>query len=135
MRISSVNFPIMPNRLNRILIAEDDTFILKILKRNLKSDFEIDSANTGLEAIQKIHAFDYKLVLLDLVMPEMGGFEVLEQLQKEKNKTPVVVFSNLAQEEEKDRAYQLGANGYFVKSDTDIDQVGKLIQAEIKKHT
>lgn len=122
----------MPKLLKRILIAEDDPFILKILKRNLKSEFEIDSANTGLEALQKIHAGDYSLILLDLVMPEMGGFEVLEQLQKKQHKTPVIVFSNLAQDEEKERAMKLGAKGYFVKSDTDIGQVAELIRTGIK---
>lgn len=122
----------MPKPLKRILIAEDDPFILKILKRNLKSEFEIDSAITGMEALQKIHAGDYSLILLDLVMPEMGGFEVLEHLQKKNNKIPILVFSNLAQDEEKERALKLGAKGYFVKSDTDIDQVADLIRTGIE---
>lgn len=122
----------MPKPLKRILIAEDDPFILKILKRNLKSEFEIDSAITGVEALEKIHAGDYSLILLDLVMPEMGGFEVLEYLQRKNNKIPILVFSNLAQDEEKERALKLGAKGYFVKSDTDIDQVADLIRTGIE---
>ncbi|MBI5422231.1 response regulator [Candidatus Peregrinibacteria bacterium] len=121
----------MSHSLKRILIVEDDPFILKILNRNLKSEFEIDSAVTGVEALQKIHKGDYSLILLDLVMPEMGGFEVLEQLQQEKIKIPIVVFSNLAQDEEKERALALGAKAYFVKSDTDIDQVAELIRRGI----
>jgi two-component system, OmpR family, response regulator CiaR len=123
-------FPVKSNRpLVKILIAEDDPVILKVLKRKLQPCFQVDVAENGSRAMSQIHQNDYALVLLDLIMPEKNGFEVLEQMRKEKDKTPVLVFSNLAHEDEKKRALDLGAKGYFVKSDLDTSQILNIIQS------
>jgi DNA-binding response OmpR family regulator len=117
--------------LAKILVVEDDPLIMKVLNQKLKLCFRVDAAGTGSRAMSLIHQYDYALVLLDLIMPEKGGFEVLEQLRMEKNKTPVVVFSNLAHEDEKKRAMDLGAKGYFVKSDLDTDQIVSIVESFI----
>lgn len=112
----------------RILIAEDDPFLGKIMQFNLaEQGFEIDRAMDGEQALKKISANHYAVVLLDLIMPVKDGFEVLDTLKKLKNKTPVLVFSNLAQEEDKKEAMSLGAKGYYVKANLAINELVKII--------
>jgi DNA-binding response OmpR family regulator len=119
----------MPEKQNkRILIAEDDPFLGKIMQFSLGQEgYEIDRALDGGEALEKIIANNYAVVLLDLIMPVKDGFEVLSELKKLKNKTPVLVFSNLAQEEDKKEVLSLGAKGYYVKSHMAISELVKVI--------
>jgi DNA-binding response OmpR family regulator len=65
----------------------------------------------------------FDLIVLDLILPKLTGFEVLEELKKKKSTTPVIVASNLSQGEDQERAKTLGARDYFVKSDTSLSQV------------
>ncbi len=100
-----------------ILIAEDDPFIGKIMETTLaEHGYKVDRVTDGAQALEKIGSNEYDLVLLDLIMPVKDGFEVLSYLKKTTNETPVIVFSNLAQEEDKKEVMSLGAKGYFVKS-------------------
>lgn len=69
------------------------------------------------------------MILLDLIMPHMDGFAFMEQLKK---KSPVIVLSNLGQDEDKERAKKLGAKDYFVKSNTPITEIIKKVKAHIK---
>ncbi len=115
----------------KILIAEDDQFLSKVLGTILVDEgFEIDKAMNGEEAIEKVNQDGYKLILLDMIMPKMTGFEVLAHMKKAKMKTPVLVFSNLSQPEDKTEALKLGAKDYFVKSNMSVDEVIK----EVKKY-
>lgn len=114
----------------KILIAEDDPFLSKVMNSTLRHEgFEVDLAHDGAEALEKITKNRYSLVLLDLIMPAMNGFDVLKALKAAKNKTPVLVFSNLSQDQDKKEVISLGAKAYFVKSDISIDDVA----AEVKK--
>ena len=115
----------------KILIAEDDPFLSKVMDSYLKDEgFDIDKATDGEEAFNKIKENGYALVLLDLIMPKKTGFEVLEELKKDGNETPILVFSNLSQPEDKEEASKLGAKDYFVKSDMSVDEV----TATVKKY-
>jgi CheY-like chemotaxis protein len=69
------------------------------------------------------------MILLDLIMPQIDGFTFMEQLKK---KSPIIILSNLGQEEDKERAKQLGAVDYFVKSNTPIVEIIKKVQSSIK---
>ncbi|OIP80814.1 hypothetical protein AUK45_03010, partial [Candidatus Peregrinibacteria bacterium CG2_30_44_17] len=75
------------------------------------------------------------IVLLDLVMPRMDGFDVLEEMQKksEWKKIPIVVLSNLGQESDRDRSLKLGAVEYIVKSDSSLQEIVGLINKHLKK--
>lgn len=125
----------MPEKQNkRILIAEDDPFLGKIMQFSLGAEgYEIDRALDGAEALEKIGANHYVVVLLDLIMPVKDGFEVLSELKNLKDKTPVLVFSNLAQEEDKKEVMALGAKGYYVKSHMAINELVKVINKFTKK--
>lgn len=111
----------MPRK--RIVIIEDEPILLKALNIELLSaEFEVMSAIDGESGLDLIREEKPDLVLLDLVLPKMSGFEVLEKIKTDKKlkKIPVVVLSNLGQKEEYKRGLQLGATDYFIKSNTDL---------------
>ncbi len=114
----------MPNETVKILIAEDDPFLSKIMGNRLREEgYEVDTAHDGDEAFEKIKADGYSLVMLDLIMPLKSGFEVLQALKDREDRTPVLVFTNLAQEEDRQEVLSLGAKGYYVKSDIAMDDL------------
>ena len=118
----------------KVLIIEDDKFLTKIYKAKLeKEGLEADFANNGEEGLEKLEKTKPKAVLLDLVMPLMDGFEVLEHVQKDPKlrKIPILVLSNLGQEDDRERAKKLGAKDFIVKSDTSIKAVVDLIKKYI----
>jgi DNA-binding response OmpR family regulator len=85
--------------------------------------FETDLATNGAEAIEKLKIEEYSMVLLDLIMPVIDGFGVLEEIRSRKLKTPVIILSNLGQDEDRAKAKELGAVDYFVKSNTPIADI------------
>lgn len=103
----------------RILIIEDDKFLGSLLARKLeKEEFVTSLATNGMEALSKINESLPNLILLDLILPNINGFEILEILkknQKTKN-TPVIILSNLGQKEDIEKSLKLGAVDYLVKA-------------------
>ena len=117
---------------NKILVAEDEKPMAKALELKLTSvGFEVEVAFDGEEAIKKIKDNKYDLILLDLVMPKVDGFEVLKEIQKLKLATPVIVSSNLSQEEDRKKAKDLGAKDYFVKSDTTLNELVEKVKQNL----
>jgi DNA-binding response OmpR family regulator len=112
----------------KIIIVEDDMPIAKALKLKLDgAGFESKVVLNGKEAVDELAKTEYDLMLLDLMMPVMDGFAVLEQLKKEGSKLPVIVLTNLSQDEDIERAKGLGAKDYFVKSDMNLTDLVKYI--------
>jgi len=117
----------------KILIAEDEKPMAKALELKLNnSGFEAKAVFNGQEAIDALKAEKYDLMLLDLMMPTMDGFAVLEQMKTDKIKTPVVVTSNLSQEEDKEKAKSLGAKDYLVKSNVSLKEIVEKITSMLK---
>lgn len=107
-----------------VLIAEDDKSMSKALELKLKkSGFNVSVAYDGEEAIKKLTESKFTIVLLDLIMPKLDGFAVLEEIKAKKIPSKVIVTSNLSQEEDFKRAKDLGAVDYLVKSDTTIKEI------------
>lgn len=105
----------------RILLVEDDPMISEIYQRKfVTSGFEVDVALSAMEVLAKAQGNKYDLVLLDLVLPEMNGIEILEKMRNDKElydpSMKVVIFSNLNDQENQDRAMKLGAIGFIEKS-------------------
>ena len=105
----------------KVFIVEDDRFLLDmyVIKFNERG-FSVETAFGGQEALDQFAKDEVKpdVVLLDLVMPEVVGFEVLEQV-KQKKLLPdslIIILSNLGQKEDIDRGLALGADGYIVKA-------------------
>ncbi len=112
----------------KILIIEDERPIARALELKLEhAGFEADICANGEEGLASAEKKKYDLILTDLIMPKCDGFCVLKTLQERKVKTPVVVLTNLSQEEDEKRAKELGAKDFFIKSNISIaDMVEKL---------
>ena len=98
---NTVNIGIMISD-KKILVVEDDAFLVKIIANRLTEEgFETEIANDGEEALVKIMNQNYALVILDLVLPNKNGFDVLRELKKRNSYLPILVFTNLSQEDDK----------------------------------
>lgn len=113
-----------------ILVAEDEIILQKVLKEEFESeDFKVVAVSNGKEALEAMKSKSSRpdIVLLDLLMPVMDGFEFLDEVKKDKvnnlSAIPVIVLSNLGQDEEIKNALKLGASDYFVKSQHPISEV------------
>ena len=118
----------------KIIILEDDRILLKALNIELISNgFEVLSATDGASGIKIIEKENPDLVLLDLVMPKMHGFEVLKKLKNNKNtkNIPVIILSNLGQEEEIKKGMELGAFDYYKKASTDLSELSDKIKKSL----
>lgn len=112
------------NMSTKILIIEDDQVLSDVLHRKLiKENYEVYIAKDGEDGLHKIEEVAPDLILLDIVMPKKDGFEVLEELKKNKNKTPVIIVSNSGQSVEISKALALGAKDYLVKAEFDPEEV------------
>jgi DNA-binding response OmpR family regulator len=113
--------------MNKILIVEDDPMLSEIYQKKFSQEgnFEVLTAISGTEAEEKTRKEKPDLVLLDLVLPEKDGFEILKDLRDDPSldDVKIVIFSNLSQEEEQQKAKTLGANGFIAKSDFTPQQI------------
>ena len=115
----------------KIVIVEDDAILLKALNLELLSNgFEVLSAINGESGLVLIKKEKPDMILLDLIMPKMGGFEVLEALKKDRNlsKIPVIVLSNLSQKADIEKAKNLGAVDFYEKATTDLNKLVEKIK-------
>ncbi|NUM25498.1 MAG: response regulator [Candidatus Buchananbacteria bacterium] len=110
----------------KVLIVEDDKFLGKMLSKMLEaSNYQISIASSGKEGLTKAASENPDLILLDIMLPDIDGFEVLESLKNQEitNKIPVVILSNLGQPEDMQQGRKLGVLDYIVKSDLSLDDV------------
>lgn len=115
-----------------IHIIEDEEFIANIMRVNLEeAGHQVVLSNNGEEAFKYLKNNKPDLILLDLIMPNMNGFDFLTKIKSnsELNKIPVMVTSNLNQQEDKDKVTKMGAVKYLVKSDITMED----LVAEVNK--
>jgi DNA-binding response OmpR family regulator len=102
----------------KILIIEDEKSLVDLLLTKLeKEGYEIRAALDGAEGLKEIKKFSPDLILLDIVMPKMNGYEVLEKMHQEKIKIPVIIISNSGQPVEIEKTTKLGAIDHLVKTE------------------
>jgi CheY-like chemotaxis protein len=110
----------------KILLIEDDEMFAALYKRQfIAGGREVDIAVNGTDGLAAVTKNHYDLVLLDILLPDIDGTEVFRQMKSQdvtKN-IPVVFLTNLSQEENIEKAFQLGAKGYLVKASYTPDQV------------
>jgi two-component system phosphate regulon response regulator PhoB len=114
------------------MIIEDDHFLSSLMKARLeKEGFAVAQAFDGEEAIELLKQQLPALIILDLIMPKVTGFEVLQMISitPQLDKVPVVILSNLAQDSDIEKAQQLGAKEYFIKVKVSIDDLITKIKA------
>ena len=114
-----------------ILIVEDEAFLTNLLSlRFQKESFEVAQAFSGAEALKQLSEITPDIILLDLIIPDKTGFEVLEEISQNPSwrDIPVIIVSNLGQESDIERGKSLGAVDYYVKARLSIDELVKKVK-------
>lgn len=118
----------------KILVVEDERDLNSVIVRYLKkSNFSVDSAYNGSEAMDYIEATTYDLVLLDIMMPQMDGYSLLERLRTKKNDTPVIFLTAKDALEDKVKGLNIGADDYIIKPFS-FDELIARINAVIRRN-
>jgi pilus assembly protein CpaE len=102
----------------RVLLIDDEQFYFKLIRKTLKeADYALEYAQTGSEGLAKISAFQPELIIVDLKLPEMDGFQILERLKRDPKFSfiPVIVITVKDELSEKLKAFEMGADDYLVK--------------------
>ncbi len=120
----------------KVLIIEDEEALNKVVKEEFASQgYEAKVAKDGEEGLKMAKSFKPDAIMLDLVLPKKVGLDVLSELKADEStkNIPVIVLSNLAEDENIKKALTLGAADYFVKTQHSIYEVIEKIQKHIKK--
>ena len=123
-----------------VLWVEDDSFLAEFITKTLKgAGAEVDYNNTGEQALEKIDGTAYDVVLTDILLPGVDGWEVISKARaSEKNaNVPIIVFSNLGRQDEVNKGIELGADRFIVKSSIHprelVAEINKAIESRQKK--
>ncbi|MEK7088645.1 MAG: response regulator [Patescibacteria group bacterium] len=128
----------MEGEKRKILIVDDDTFLLDMYAFKFSQhNFEVYTAPGGLQAIEKLKdGLSPDIILMDIIMPDMDGFEMLEKINKD-NLSPdstKIILSNKSQQSDIDRGNSLGASGYIVKANsTPAEVISQVVEILSKK--
>lgn len=107
-----------------VLIAEDEVILSKMYKFNIEqAGFDVVMAANGQEAIDAMDKQRPDVLVLDLLMPKVDGFGVLEHMKSKKYMFPIIVLSNLSQDFDMNKCKELGVSDYFVKSEMDLNNL------------
>lgn len=119
----------------KVLIVEDDTLLSSLLSRKLSETYEILYAPTGEAAFDILSKNTPDLILLDIVLPGINGFEVLQRIKADPKTSGihVVILSNLSQEEDVARGKQLGADQFVVKVSLTLDEIVQMVGTVMQK--
>lgn len=110
----------------KILIIEDDKFLIKAYKiKFMRAGFDVITATDGEMGMEIAKKEIPKMIILDIMLPKIDGFEFLKRMKKEEKikDVPVIALSNLGQQEDKDKAISLGAKEYLVKADFSLEEI------------
>lgn len=121
--------------MKKILLAEDDTFLIEIYSTKLKeAGFEVQVAKDGEEALKKLREEKPDLLLLDIVLPGIDGWEILKRVKDDPHleDVKVIALSNLGQKDEQEKGLKLGATKYLIKAHYTPSQVVEEIKEVLK---
>ncbi len=125
----------MATKSKKILIIDDDKILCSMYKTKMEVDnFKVFVTNNGNEGIKLARKKKPDLILLDVIMPQIDGFAVLEELKKDdKTKNiPVIILTNLGTDEDKEKGEKIGAVDYLVKADLTPTQITEKIKRILK---
>ncbi len=114
----------------KILSIEDDAFLSSLVASKLiETGFSVLTANNGKDALAKVASEHPDLILLDIMLPDMGGFEILEKLKGDPatKSIPVIILSNLGGRDEIEKGIKMGASSYLVKSNILPHEVAEMV--------
>jgi DNA-binding response OmpR family regulator len=124
----------MAKEKKKILIIEDDEFVRKLYREQLQHEgFDFVEAINGVEGVEKARSEHPDLILLDLMLPKMNGFDALVEIKDDKTtkNIPIFVLSNLGQQSDMQIALALGTEDYLIKSDHRLSEVVKRIKKRL----
>jgi two-component system alkaline phosphatase synthesis response regulator PhoP len=119
----------------KILIIEDDNFLMDLISKKLKSEiYSILGAAESVEAFKLLESNKPDLILLDLLLPGIDGFEILKKVRQteETKNIPVIVFSNLSEEKDIKKAQDLGITAFMVKANFTLDELLEKIKETLE---
>jgi len=122
--------------MKKILIIEDDKFLRELITQKLfKEGYEVSEAVDGEEGLKKIKEEKPGLVLLDLILPGIDGFEVLARMREEPtlSSIPVIILSNLGQKEDVEKGLKMGAVDYLIKAHFTPGEIIEKIKAALRR--
>ena len=120
----------------KILLIEDDKFMSELIAMRFKKDgITLDWAENAEVGLAKIKTEKPALILLDIVLPKMGGFEFLKKIKadKETASIPVIILSNLGQKVEIEQGMKLGAKDYLIKANFDLSDIIQKVNQALKE--
>jgi len=123
----------------KILIIDDDRVLSKVLKDGILAKrgdkYDVVTAVDGEEGLKVAQEVFPALILLDMVMPKMGGIEFLEELRKDARfaETPIIIGTQVSDIEQMSKAVALGVKGYIIKSEFSIDNIVKQVEEVLAK--
>jgi len=119
----------------KIILVEDDPFLIDIYSTKLKeSGFQVEVVDNGEKVVAKVKEIKPDLIMLDIVLPNVDGWEILKTIKSDPKlkKIKVVVLSNLGQKEEVEKGKKLGANKYLIKAHYTPSQTVEEIKKVLK---
>lgn len=120
--------------MNRILVIDDDKELCALIKKSiLTENIEADCCNNGKDGLEKLRVREYHLVILDVMMPGMDGFETLELIRKE-SRLPILMFTSKNDSASKVRGLRAGADDYLTKP-FDMDELIARILSLVRRYT
>jgi DNA-binding response OmpR family regulator len=120
----------MDEKKTKILLVEDDAFLLSMYATKFELEkFEVIAAEDGEKGLRLVSEAKPDIILLDIILPKMNGFEVLEKIKKDENlkKIPIILLTNLSQKSDIEKGLSLGADDYIIKAHfTPVEVVEKV---------
>jgi len=119
--------------MKKILLIEDEEILINILEKKLiQEGYKVVVARNGVSGLEEMRKNKPDLILLDIIMPIMGGIEVMEEMQKDEElkNIPILVISNSGQPIEIDRIQKLGAKDWLIKTEFNPQEVVEKIKKQ-----
>lgn len=121
----------------QILIVEDEPMLADMYATKFSMEgFAVEKGSDGVEALAKARAVKPDIILLDIIMPKLDGFSVLKELKADANlkSVPVILLTNLGQDDDVRKGKKLGADDYFVKANHSPQEIVEKVRALLVQH-
>ena len=123
------------NQHHKVLVTEDESLVADLISRKLEAGgLVVTVARNGQEALDQLAKNKYDLLLMDLTMPDLDGFQLLSRLKTQKNTMPIIVMSKLSQAEDVKKAKALGAWNYIIKANVTPTEIVEKVEQCILEH-